>query len=246
MKKFLLASVAAIAVASGAEAADLGMPRGAVAGVVVAPVFNWTGFYVGGDIGYWTGPSSITYPVSAFSASVSPNGIKLGGHLGYRHQFANNFVLGVEADLSWLGGSNREGTVVNSAPAVARVRGSWDGSVRGTAGFAIDRALIYATGGVSFIQTNGCTAAAPGAACAALTQFGGTRAGWTIGAGLAYAVTPNVSIRGEYLYANYGTRTYVTPGVVPGATSHKLDTHTIRVGASYIFSTGPSAVIARY
>jgi outer membrane immunogenic protein len=247
MKKLLLAGVAAMALAFGAQAADLGVPRGAVAGVVVAPVFSWTGFYVGGDIGYWTSSTTVLLPALAgTTTSPNPNGIKLGGHIGYRHQFSNSLVLGVEGDLSWLGGSNREATLPGFAPNVFRLRATWDGSIRGTAGFAIDRALIYATGGVAFIQTNGCGANPPGTACVAGTQFGSTRTGWTVGAGLAYAVTPNVAIRGEYLYANYGTLNYVTPVSAGGITSYKLDTHTIRLGASYMFTTGPSAVVARY
>lgn len=245
MKTLLLAGAALAALAAGAQAADLGGPRGPVAAVVVAPVFNWTGFYVGADIGYWASTGAIGYPNSIFSATANPSGIKLGGHVGYRHQFVNNFVLGLEADLSWLGGSNREGGVVNSPANAARVRGVWDASIRGTAGFAIDRALLYASGGVAFLQTNGCSAAV-GGPCIANSQFGGTRTGWTVGAGLAYAVTPNVAIRGEYLYANYGTRTYATPSVASTLTSQKIDTHTVRLGMSYLFSTGPSAVVARY
>jgi len=246
MKKFAFALAAIGALAGQAGAADLGVQRVAVPAAIAAPVFNWTGFYAGADIGYWAGPSYISYPgAPVFFGSATPQGFKLGAHVGYRHQFANNFVLGLEGDLSWLGNASRE-TFVNSGPRVARIRGNWDGSVRATAGFAIDRALVYATGGLAFINTTGCTAFGPGDVCAPATQFGGTRLGWTVGAGLAYAVTQNVAIRAEYLYANYGGRTYATTGVAGAQTRHKIDTHTARVGVSYLFSTGPSAVVARY
>lgn len=247
MKKLLLASAALMAFAAGAQAADLGSPRMPIAAAVVAPAFSWTGFYVGGDIGYWTSSSRVFTPApNAFTASPNPNGVKLGGHIGYLHQFANQFVLGVEADLSWLGGSNREGAIAAAPPNVWRVRATWDGSIRGTVGFAVNRALIYGTGGVAFIQSNGCGSLTPGGACVADTQFGGTRTGWTLGAGIAYAVTNNISVRGEYLYADYGTRNYVTTGTLGGVTAYRLATHTVRLGLSYHFSTGPSAVVARY
>lgn len=246
MKKLLLAGAAFAALVSGAQAADLGVPRGPVAAVVVAPVFNWTGFYVGADVGFYSAQNSFAQPGNTFTASGSLSGVKLGGHLGYRYQFANNFVLGLEGDLSWLSAGTKAFTINGFAPNAYQARANWDGSIRATAGFAVDRALLYATGGVSFIGTTGCGVTAPGAACVLNTQFGGTRAGWTVGAGLAYAVTPNVALRGEYLYANYGTRTTLGAGFAGGSIAHRLDTHTVRLGVSYMFATGPSAVVARY
>jgi outer membrane immunogenic protein len=243
----MLAGVAVAALASGAQAADLGVARGPVAGVIVAPVFNWTGFYVGAGIGYWTGLGRGDLPnAPPFIGSPNPNGIKVGGHIGYLHQFANNLVLGVEADLSWLGGSNREGLVPGAGGQGYRARGNWDGSVRGSVGFAVDRALIYGTAGVAFMNNSVCGFTVPGAACVAGTSSTATRAGWTVGAGLAYAVTTNVSVRAEYLYANYGTRSYAAPGAAGGLISYKQDTHTFRLGLSYHFTTGPSAIVARY
>jgi outer membrane immunogenic protein len=244
MKKLLLAGVAAVALGSGAQAADLGVPRGAIAGVVVAPVFSWTGFYAGADLGYWTGSASTVVP-GFIPGFPRPNGVTLGGHIGYRHQFANNLVLGAEADLSWLGGKTSNGFTGVGTTAY-QLRGNWDGSLRATAGFAVDRALLYVTGGVSVIDARGCFIAAAGAPCNAGTFYGGTRAGWTVGAGLDYAVTQNWTVRGEYLYANYGSRLYASPVAVGGFISSRLETHKFRVGLNYVFSTGPSAIVARY
>ncbi|MBL8568467.1 MAG: porin family protein [Phreatobacter sp.] len=246
MKKLLLAGSLLSAFVSGAGAADLGAPRGPVATAVVAPTFNWTGFHAGADLGYWTGSTALSLPALAgTNGRPSPSGVKLGGHIGYLHQFANNLVLGLEGDLSWLGGRNRDGVLDGFPASFYRVRGNWDGSIRAAAGFAADRALIYTTAGVAFINTTGCgyNIAPP---CVAGTAFGGTRVGWTVGAGLAYAVTSNVSVRGEYLYANYGTRDYATPSSAGGTTRFRLDTHTVRLGLSYHFTTGPSAVVVRY
>jgi outer membrane immunogenic protein len=245
MRRFILASAAAIAMATGAQAADLGVQRVAVPSAIIAPVFNWSGFYVGGDIGYWSGTTRLVLPALAGTdGSPRPSGVKLGAHIGYLHQFANNLVLGIEGDISWLGGRNSDGAMA-AFPSFYRVRATWDGSVRAVAGAAIDRALIYGTAGVAFINTNGCgyNVAPP---CNPGTEFSGTRAGWTIGAGIAYAVTSNVSVRAEYLYANYGTRDYAAANFAGGVVRYRLDTHTVRLGLSYHFTTGPSAVVARY
>jgi outer membrane immunogenic protein len=249
MRRVLLAASALVAFAAPVSAADLGAPRMPIAAAVVAPVFSWTGFYVGADVGYWTSSTNLLLPALALSnGSPKPNGIALGGHLGYRYQFANNFVLGAEADLAWLGNKTAYAALAGFAPASWALRATWNSSIRATAGISVDRALFYVTGGVSFLGINGCGVDNPAVstACRNGTQFSGTRTGWTLGAGVDYAVTTNVSVRGEYLYANYGTRSYVTPGSAGGITSAKVETHTVRLGLNYMFTTVPSAVVARY
>ena len=118
-----------------------------------------------------------------------------------------------------------------------------DGSVRGSLGIAADRVLLYATGGLAFLNVGGCTVPNVGAPCIAGTSFSGTRIGWTAGAGLAYAINNNWSVRAEYLYANYGTKTFTPPAYTARVSN---ETHTVRLGVSYMFTTGPSAVVARY
>lgn len=241
-----LAGAVALFLTAGAGAADLGAPRMPVASAVAAPAFSWTGVYAGLDLGYWTGRSTMFVP-GFVSGHPAPNGLTLGGHLGYRHQFANNLVLGLEADLSWLGGRRAFGTIPGDI-AVYSLRASWDGSIRATAGFAVDRTLVYATAGLAAIDIQGCSVLNPAVStdCFVGTVHGGTRTGWTVGVGLAHAVAPNWAVRAEYLYANYGSRTYATPASFTGTTVSRLETHKVRLGVSYLFSTGPSAVTARY
>lgn len=246
MRSVVVSAIVVVATAATAQAADLAAPRAPVASAVVAPAFNWSGFYAGLDLGYWGGQGT-TFVPGFVAGRPAPNGITLGAHLGYRHQFANNLVLGLEADLSWLGGRTAYGVIPGDTLAWT-LRGNWDGSVRATAGFAIDRALIYATGGLAIIDAKGCAVPDPAVStiCAGGTALGGTRTGWTVGAGFAYAVAPNWAVRAEYHYANYGSRTYATPATVTGTTVSRLETHKVRLGVSYLFSTGPSAVTARY
>lgn len=173
MKTLLLATTALVAFAAGAQAADLGSSRTPIAAAVAVPAFNLTGFYVGAFAGYgWNNFNLLAGPAPGTSS-----GPALGATIGYNYQ-VNQFVLGAEADLGFA--------AITGRPALAplfSLRTNMLGSVRARAGFAVDRALLYVTGGLG-IQT------------AALTMNGGivdrfTRAGWTLGGGVEYALTQN-------------------------------------------------------
>jgi outer membrane immunogenic protein len=227
MKKFLLAGVAAVALASGAQAADLGVRRGAVAEAIIAPVFSWTGFYVGVHAGYGFGQSTPTN-IALVAFPTSYNGGLIGGQIGFNYQI-NQIVLGAEADLAYtaIGGHNPGGGGIT-------VRNMALGSLRARAGYAFDRSLLYVTGGLGFQRASFATTAGP-------EPY--TRTGWTIGAGWEYAITQNVTAKIEYNYYNFGTRTL---GPIYTGTVNNAHIHTVKVGLNYLFSTGPSAVVARY
>ncbi|MBX9990591.1 outer membrane protein [Phreatobacter oligotrophus] len=225
MKTFLLATTALVAFTAGAQAADLGVPRSPVAAAVVAPAFSWTGFYVGAHAGYGFGNSRFV-ALGVFPTSV--NGPLLGGQVGFNYQI-NQIVLGVEADLAFAAITGRPGNF----PAISH-RTNMLGSLRARGGFAVDRALLYVTGGLGF--QGAATAQTPGPA----EKY--TRMGWTLGAGVEYALTQNWTAKLEYSYYNFGTRTL---GPIYGGTV-RSDIHTVKIGVNYLFSTGPSAVVARY
>jgi outer membrane immunogenic protein len=241
MKKFLLASVAVAALASGAQAADLGVARGPVAAAVIAPVFNWSGVFVGAQIGYGWGRNT-RENTGGFINSYNSSGLLGGVHLGYNYQI-NNFVLGVVADIEAAGISGNDAGV---GGAIDGARVNWQGSLRARAGIAFDRALIYATGGLAFGGINYWTNSG-----GLVDSFNRTRAGWTLGGGVEYAFTPNWTAHIEYRYTDFGRSSSPNfPGALPvsGAAGYqtKTTTHTVRLGVSYLFSTGPSAVVARY
>ncbi len=149
---------------------------------------------------------------------------------GYNWQM-NSFVLGLEADLGLSGLRNATTTFC------CFTSQKWDSSLRARAGFAIDRALLYVTGGLA---VSGIQSGEPG------FSVGGTvtRAGWTIGAGVEGALTQNWTVRAEYRYADYGRWVGYGVGLLPHQIT--LKSHTVRLGVNYLFSTGPSAVVARY
>ncbi|MCZ8316413.1 outer membrane protein [Phreatobacter sp.] len=223
MKKFLLASAAVAALATGAQAADLGAPRAPVAAAVMAPAFSWTGFYVGAFAGYGWNNFNVIGP-----GTGTGNGPLLGGTIGYNYQI-NQFVLGAEADLAFAAVTGR----VTAVPAFS-LRTNMLGSVRARAGFAVDRALFYVTGGL------GIQNAALAQNGVAVERF--TRTGWTLGGGVEYALTQNWTAKIEYNYYNFGTR---AAGAAIGLPVRN-EIHTVKLGVNYLFSTGPSAVVARY
>jgi outer membrane immunogenic protein len=239
MKKLLLAGVALAGLVAGAgtaSAADLPVRTAPPPLVAAVPVFTWTGFYVGVNAGYgWhdSNDESIFVPAGAlvtaplatgFIATNADNGDGFvgGGQIGYNYQFGA-FVLGVEADLQWadLGGSNDLGFVPTGfgtfVPAAVAGGLDWFGTVRARLGFAFDRALVYATGGFAYggsdNNNNGF-----------FDNNSDTRTGWTLGGGVEYAITNNVTLGVEGLWVNLsgdnnstfiGTETLPTGAVVP-------------------------------
>lgn len=243
MKKLLLATVAGLALSVGAQAADLAAPRMPIAGAVVMPAFSWTGFYAGAHLGYgWGGTSWTFVAVPTLDPAPNPSGVFGGLQIGYNYQF-NNIVLGIEADAAI---ASLRGSAPCTNPAFnCTVKGNFLGSIRARAGVAVDRALLYVTGGLGignfqYRSVDAGTGALFG------TGFGTTRAGIAVGGGLEYAFTPNVTAKVEYMYYHFGS--FQAPaGALGGvATDLRQNVHTVKIGLNYLFSTGHGAVVARY
>ncbi len=132
-------------------------------------------------------------------------------------------------------------------------KGNVQGSIRGRLGIAWDRALIYGTGGIAFASFNttivirlASSPALPGTNA----TFSNTRAGWTAGGGIEYAITDNWSVRAEYRYSNFGhTTDFPFAGALPFANSfvflrHHLTENQVQVGFSYRFDwTAPQPAV---
>ena len=210
MKKVLLAALMA-GVASSAMAADLPTRKAPPAPQVYAPppVFSWTGLYVGVNGGWGGGSSGGTLG--------SPSGGLVGGTLGYNYQIGQ-FVVGLEGDWDWAD-LNRNGTILGNA-----YSNKIDQMVtaRARAGIALDRALLYVTGGYAGAEDR---VSVPGAAIASNDW----RSGGVIGGGIEYAFTNNISAKAEYLYAPFQAKTYA-----PGYTSD-LNLSLVRAGLNYKF-----------
>jgi outer membrane immunogenic protein len=238
IRKFLI-SAAALAVAAPALAADLTSPAPPPVYPPAVPLFTWTGPYVGLQIGYAWGTDTLTVFPFGFGTNFTPNGVVGGGHIGYNLQL-NQFVAGLEGDVEGTGidrSFSPGGALYDTSIPV-------QGSIRGRLGVAFDRALLYATGGAAFASFDNSVRAFPG-----FDQTSTSRAGWTIGGGIEYAITGNWSIRAEYRYADFGHFADATPNTFGFGSfvNHHETENAVRAGASYKFDLfGGAPVAAQY
>ena len=244
MKTRLLGLLAATTLAtagiSAASAADLPSRYAPPPIIAAVPVFTWTGFYLGAQVGYgWNAnENDIVLPtgfvVQRGDFGDSGDGFLAGVHAGYNYQIGS-FVIGVEGDVEGVFGDDDDGDVVVIGPGggvftnygLAGNALDWQGSVRARAGFAFDRALIYATGGFAFGGVSG--------SFGLLDSGDDNLTGWTLGAGIEYAFTNNLTTRLEYRYTNFDGGNNVFNNVTLG--SNDIEFHTVRAGLSYKFST---------
>jgi outer membrane immunogenic protein len=197
MNKYLAAAIIpAIAGMSGAAyAADLPSrmaPSSPPPVFTQAPIYSWTGFYAGINGG--GGFGNLGRGAAAFGKA---NGALIGGTVGYNYQI-NQFVVGLEGDMGWSG-FNASNTL--PGPIFMRATMNSFATLRGRAGMTFDRTLVYATAGYAGgnVRSTVVDTTIP-----AGFSNNGWRNGWVVGAGLEYALTPKISLKGEYLYTQIG------------------------------------------
>ena len=238
MKKILLGAAACVVFAAPAFAADIPARTYTKAPVYKAPevIYNWTGFYLGGHIGgAFPGDNSLQGSDARFLGGVQG---------GVDYQFSNNWVIGAEAQYSWLTGGSGNGVAF---PGGTVVTGNTDqiGSVTGRVGYAFGPTLLYAKGGYAWRGNDNLLGVATNGTPVAVTTDGNHRDGYTVGAGLEYMFSPNWSIKGEYQYYNFGSTTF-TNGPAPIIGSRfRDDEHTVKLGINYRFGWG-GPVVAKY
>lgn len=213
LKQYLLASAVCV-LPFAASAADL--PVKAPVRVVQPVPFTWTGFYVGGsagfisnnttgdDIGDGSGGGTVN---SQGTYHIGGVGGLFGGNVGYNYQFAPNWVLGIEADIAGSTLSNYAYQDIFGSEVYSKL--SALGTVRARIGYAFDRMLVYATGGLAYGDVHNR---------ASFQQLprdtidqSNWRTGWTAGGGLEYALTNNWTVRAEGLYVDLGSVTTLNP-----------------------------------
>jgi len=214
MKRIVLASLGLLAIGATATpvmAADLPPQPYVKAPAYVPPYYNWSGFYLGINGGYGFGNSSWTG-----TDNFSVNGGLVGGTVGFNYQISQ-FVLGIEGDFDY---NSASGTL--PAPATNSFNSRWLSTVRGRAGYAWDRVLLFATGGGAFAPAN--IGASAGFAGGSTTMMG-----WTAGAGIEFAFAQNWTAKAEYLYISFPS-----PSIT--GVSFKDTENVVRAGVNYKFN----------
>lgn len=257
MKRLALGAALAM-LASPAFAADAVVYEPAAA--PVAAQYNWTGFYAGLHAGYGFGdgdgstsllPDPASFGAQPFSSSTDLDGFIGGAQAGYNWQF-NNYLLGIEADITWsdMDGTHRvsplsdgTGTPVPGWFQEGQGELDWFGTLRARAGvLARPNILLYATGGLAFgrVEYTTFTSFTP----APQFQYSGsgsdTKVGWTIGGGAEWAFAQNWTFKAEYLYFDLGETDFVASPLAPNApfaVTQSFDTsgNIVRVGLNYKF-----------
>ena len=192
-----------------------------------------------------------------------------GAHLGYNYQI-NQWVVGVEGSVDLTSSLYEAGfpAAFGVSALSASTASNVQGSIRGRLGYAWDRALIYATGGIALGNYTtsytliGNTSANPGINGGNLLYgsnfFTNFPVGWTVGGGVEYAINDHWWVRGEYRYTSFGSvsNPYVDGGVLAyssGLTgsslsaSRRLNQNQVELGFSYKFDFGPPVpLVAKY
>ena len=228
MKTFLLAATMLTALSASAFAADMPSRKApVVAPVAAAPL--WTGLYVGANAGYAFGKSSQRDTEMVADGAYNIKGGMIGGAVGYNWQI-QSYVYGLEADASFasIAGSS---SICGVDPHVCGTKSDAFGTVRARGGYAIDKSLIYATGGLAMARIKAYDVGFSGTPGQSGTA---DKFGWTVGAGVEQKLDAHWSVKAEYLYAKFARATYFT---LAGYSPEKVDlsANIVRVGVNYKF-----------
>jgi outer membrane immunogenic protein len=205
MRSCLLATVSILAIANGANAADL-----AVKAAPYRPVPLWAGWYVGLQGGVVSNRGDFS---SLSDRQGTTSSTKIGGAGGVNFGWLGqqgSFVYGVEADWMWVGAKAQSTFLFPGNPgATASVQTfdpNWISTVRGKAGLALDATLVYITGGLAFGHVKNSMIRTNTGGLDQTYAENTTRVGWTMGFGVAHQVTSNVVVKAEGRYVDLGKR----------------------------------------
>jgi opacity protein-like surface antigen len=231
MKSLLLAGICCGAIMASAQAADLS----AYKAPATPPYYNWSGFYLGGNLGgAWT-DGSLTDNLTGTSFSADHSGLVAGAQIGFNYQIGW-FVWGAEAsfDRASLDTTSHDSTSPITGNSLQGYANAQDvATIAGRLGVASDRWLTYVKGGGGWVYNK---ASITDQTTFALASASATDSGWLVGAGIEYALTSNWTIRLEYDYLGLGGWGRATP-FLPGDTfnvSHH-DLQTLTIGVNYRF-----------
>jgi len=234
MKKLIIAGIVAAGF-GGAPAFAADLPVKAPAYVAPTPMFSWTGFYFGGEVGArfanndWTTSNifpSLGINQAVTSGSMDNAALRLGAYLGYNWQFAPTWIVGIEGDAGWanntktvspapgtsgLNGNGCGGGVCTGLPS-ATAKELWDGSVRARLGMLFTpNTLVFGTAGAAWqsvkLAASCPTSGGPNDFCFVPEgeSHSTTKTGWTVGGGVEQRISGNWLARIDYRYADFGT-----------------------------------------
>jgi outer membrane immunogenic protein len=258
VRKFLLGTVGlfALGMVTPASAADLAArPYTKAPPPMVAPIYDWSGFYIGANAGGGFSHRCLDVVATGAFGFAGAEGCReasggiAGGQIGYRWQTASSWVFGVEAQGDWANLRNSNASLFfpgDTWTSKTNALGLFTGQV----GYAWNNALWYVKGGAAVAnQRWDLFNAATGIGFA---QAERTRWGGTVGTGFEYGFAPNWSVGIEYdfLFRTNNTNTFLTPGLAPAVTSitanTRSDVNMITARINYRFGWGSAPIVSKY
>jgi outer membrane immunogenic protein len=228
---------------------------------LAAPIFSWTGWHVGVNVGathsdvdvdwdaHINNSPSANPQINSFAATTFDRwGFTGGGQLGYDRQ-VGALVLGAEADIQYTGLKDSRsvtyiGVLTGSPNTITQsFESNWLATLRGRVGVTTQGVLLYATGGLAvgqvkygdsrFVEFNGQLFAA---------SSDETRVGWTVGGGAEMMLSSRWSVKAEYLHVDLGKTSYTSAGSSTPTNTidhfHRFTEDLVRLGLNYRFSGG--------
>jgi outer membrane immunogenic protein len=235
-------SLGVLGLVSPVLAADLSAYTKAPA--LAPPVYDWSGFYVGGFGGGGYGNHNLDNALGPagladFTVNYSSQGELAGGEAGYNVQ-SGSYLFGVEGDMFW---SNIKGNDAFALGSNDATNLRWGGTLRARSGFTVDRWLMFFTGGWAYgdlLHTN--TDPVNG-----IDQFTNHRSGLAGGGGIAYALTDNVIGKLEYRYYDFGAYSRAGAPLTPnGQLPYTVNSTYSIITLGLDIKFGGGAVVARY
>ena len=237
MKRILLAAIALAALGSASTwASDLPMKQAYKAPAMLAPtpVYNWTGLYVGGNLGGAWGNLEVSDVANGATISPDASGFTGGGQIGYDYQMGP-WVIGIR---NLFNGTDISKSLTYTGPAFSGTINShvnWFDTLTARGGYLVQpNLLLYVQGGAAWTQwdvtfnNNGSQAG----------EISGSKTGWTVGGGAEWMFLPHWSAFLEYNYMGFGTFSNAVNtclGATCGTFSGKADIQDVLIGVNYKF-----------
>ncbi|HXW26102.1 MAG TPA: outer membrane beta-barrel protein [Xanthobacteraceae bacterium] len=253
MRKLLVAAAVAPALltALAANAADLPVAPAPVP-LYGPPLFSWTGFYVGGNVGGAWAQSNVTDTLFGLNfTNGDSNGRFIGGgEVGFNYQF-NYLMVGVEGDFDWVAADNSATGIATPAGVLTLAsNNTWISTLAARFGFVADRALFYAKAGGGWVGNNGFTVTNTTTGAAISGVNNNNTGGWLVGAGVEWAFAYSWTVKLEYDYLGLNSQSFTIPATAPVLAGDTLTTgnrsvQMLKLGVNYLFNWG-GPTVARY
>ncbi|MCZ2203347.1 outer membrane protein [Bartonella sp. A05] len=252
-KCFITVSISAFILSSAAQAADVKISHKVipvVSSIVEAPIFSWTGFYLGGQFGDFSSRPSLSLLGDANALALmrknavpQPSGLISGVYAGSNVDVGNGLILGIDTDINWveredtktvfiekIGDDNaQKGDVIHRNHTLKQ---KWTGATRMRVGFAINRMMPYVSAGIAYTRLQNIISTSIKETVLPKNVVDSTKAmvGYTLAAGVDFVMTDNFIARAEYRYADFGKKKFVKNAEKLG-----YKTNDFRIGVAYKF-----------